>query len=184
MRITYLVLGPRQAWTSVPRPVDDLVPLVSGEVKGVAVHWPGETGTFGDTPTLAQSCARLENERRFHTGTPPAGRGWNDLAYSAACDQAGRVFDCRGIDWRCAANGNPGVNRAYAAFTFLVGTRDTVTPAAVEAFRTWRHRVWLPRWPHATAVVGHRDLFATSCPGDGLHRLVHSGALALLPTEN
>lgn len=143
----------------------------------MAVHYTGSKSPLGSTASLALSSRRLEDERSYHVN----GHGWTDIAYLAAADVEGRVFDCRGIEYRCAANGDQAVNTLYGAFTFLLGVGDQPTPAMVEAFRVWRNEVWLKRWPHATKVVGHRDLYSTECPGDPLYALVRSGALTGVP---
>ena len=109
------------------------------------------------------------------------GNGWTDIAYQYAIDQAGRCFQLRGFEYRSAANGTADVNRRFGAVTFLIGTGDTPTVAAVEAFRAWRAHVWLPQYPRAVKVAGHRDLHATQCPGTALYRLVTSGALSRVP---
>lgn len=154
----------RADWTSTVLPERKLTRLVPGEVLGIAVHYTGSSRPLGATATLEQSRKRLEDERLFHTD----GRGWSDIAYNAAIDQAGRVFPLRGPNYRSAANGNEKTNRAYLAVTFLIGVGDTPTPAAVQAFRGLRQQL-LQKYPHATAVVGHRDLYSTACPGDPLY---------------
>jgi hypothetical protein len=167
----------RSAWTSTPRPASKLAAMVPWEVEGVALHYTGSTKPLGQTASLALSARRLEGERRFHVNPPPKGRGWSDIAYNVAIDVEGRVFDARGIAYRSAANGNAAVNRRYGAVTWLIGVGDKPTPAMVNAFREWRQTYWLAQYPHAAAVVGHRDLYATECPGDPAYALVRSGDL-------
>jgi hypothetical protein len=164
----------------VPRPVDKLSLMVGSQTLGVAIHYPGDPGTFGTSPTLAQSAARLEGERAFHVDT----RGWSDIAYSVAIDQAGRVFDCRGIGYRCAANGNQTVNSEYGACTWLVGQNEAPTPAMRNAFIRWRASYWLSAYPSATKIVGHRDLYQTDCPGNKTYALIQSGELKTTVEEN
>lgn len=167
----------RSAWTSTPRPTSKLVAMNGSEVEGVAIHYTGSSRPLGATATFAVTVRRLEDERRFHTGAPPQGRGWTDIAYQVAQDVEGRVFDARGIGYRSAANGNATVNRQYGAVTWLLGVGDRPTAAMVNAFREWREDHWLPRYPRATKIVGHRDLYATECPGDPTYALIRSGVL-------
>lgn len=170
---------PRSAWTKVAKPLSGnktLTPIVAGDLRGVAVHYTGSTAKMGTTATLALSAKRLEAERVFHVND----RGWSDIAYSYAIDQEGRVFELRGLDYRCAANGDQEKNQHYHAVTILIGQGDKPTPAAVEAFVDWRNDVFLKRFPHATAVVGHRDLFGTDCPGDPAYALVKNGTFAVI----
>lgn len=167
----------RKDWTAVARPVHKLTPLDAATLRGVAVHYTGDKGRLGDTPTYAQTVARLEGERVFHTAAPPKGRGWSDIAYSVAFSQAGDVFDCRGIEHRSAANGDQHVNTTHAAVTWLIGADDVPTAALLQAFRDWYRGVWLARWPNATQIVGHRDLHSTECPGPRAYALIRSGRL-------
>jgi len=172
---------PRAGWTTAPRP-SGLAPLAGSELRGLAVHWTGGAA-LGATATLAQSARRLEAYRRLHTLPEPAGRGWSDIAYQMAVDAAGRVFDLRGARHRSAANGDAAVNRSHGAALFLAGIGDTPTLAAIGAFAAWRRDVWLAAWPAATAVVGHRDLHPTECPGTALAALVKAGRW-LTPLED
>ncbi|MDQ1288861.1 MAG: hypothetical protein QG622_2427 [Actinomycetota bacterium] len=167
----------RSTWTSTPRPVSKLAALNGSEVEGIAIHYTGSSRPLGSGTSLAVTARHLEAERRFHAGAPPEGRGWGDIAYQAAIDVEGRVFDCRGIGYRSDANGNATANREYGAVTWLLGVGDRPTSALVNAFRQWRQDHWLPRYPRATKVVGHRDLYATDCPGDPAYALILSGAL-------
>jgi hypothetical protein len=167
---------PRTAWTRILRP-DNLAQLSSLDLKGVAVHYTGSTKPLGSTATLAQSADRLQAERAMHVND----RKWSDIAYNYAIDQAGRVFELRGLTARSAANGDVPRNKAYGAVTFLIGVGDTPTPAAIDAFRHWRKEVWLPKYPYATKLVGHRDLYNTECPGDALYALLSHLADAPAP---
>jgi len=168
-------LLPRSAWTSSPLPTN-LTPIDSPA--GIAVHYTGSTSAYGTLASLAQSASRLEAERRMHVSPP---RDWNDIAYNAAVDQAGRVFDLRGASHRSAANGNQLVNAAWGAVTILIGVGDTPTPDAIAGVAWWRQHVWLARWPNATKVIGHRNLYSTDCPGDPAYHLVTTGAFDLAP---
>jgi len=164
----------RSAWTSAPRPVDRLVPLEVAHVRGIAVHHTGRGEPLGSRTCLQQSARRLEEDRLAAV----RGRGWTDVAYQVAVDADGRVFDCRGLEHRPQANGNPTANARFGAAMLLLGTGEEPTGAMVEAFRDWRRTRWLARYPQAAAIVGHRDLYPTACPGDAVHALVRAGTLA------
>ena len=60
----------------------------------------------------------------------------------------------------------------------LLGTDDVPTAALLQAFRDWYRGAWLSRWPKATAIVGHRDLHSTACPGDAVYQLIRASTLA------
>jgi len=164
---------PRGAWTSWTPDPKKLVHLVGPE--GVAVHYPGTDRALAPLAEQGDRIAGLlEAERRDHVDV----RGWTDIAYSAAIDQAGRVWDCRGWAWRPAANGSVDANARYGAVTLLVGVGEQPTDAMIQAFRWWRRLLFLTRYPGARAVVGHRDLIATACPGDLVTDLIRRGVLS------
>jgi hypothetical protein len=147
--------------------------MTPSQVRGVAIHYTGSTTPLGRAASLRLSARRLEDERVFHTQV----RGWADLTYQLAIDVEGRVFDGRGIRFRSAANGNTTANQHYGAVIWLLGVGDEPTAAMVDAFRDWRRTRWLAMYPQATAVVGHRDLYSTSCPGAPAHALIRSRTL-------
>lgn len=175
--VTYIA---RDGWTRVPRPAK-LTPLDGGELRGIALHWTGSESPLGPNPTIAATARRLEAYRLLHTLPEPKGRGWSDCAYNVAIDAAGRVFDIRGIGHRSAANGDAAVNRTHGAVLLMLGRGDVPSQAMLDALRSWRRVVWLRRWPAATAVVGHRDLHQTACPGDVAYALVRSGRIVTDP---
>lgn len=175
----------RSVWTSTPRPVRALVDLDAKILVGLAIHYTGSASPLGSTATLAQSINRLEAERRDHTTASKSdpSKPWADIAYQAAISQSGDIFDCRGITYQSAANGSQESNRKYGAVTFLIGVGDVPSLRAVNAFQAWYRSVWLHRWPRATRIVGHRDLYQTACPGDPLCSLIRTNALSGLPPK-
>ena len=170
---------PRSAWTTHPKP-SGLVAMPS-RPKGIAVHWPGTTARIGHR-SQANMAARLEGYRRFHVN----GRGWTDIAYQAAIDQDGRVWDLRGIEHQSAANGDQTVNRRWLACLFLLGPGETPSDEMRQAFADFRRKA-LAKYPTATSVVGHQDIRphgGTDCPGPITARLIHTGTLLTLSEEN
>lgn len=169
-------LLPRAAWTTHPRPT--LTPLSASEVSGICLHWPGTTGVIGDSGSK-QIAGRLDGYRAFHVAPEPQGHGWADIAYQLAVDQAGRVWDLRGVAHRSAANGTVDLNRQWVAVLVMVGPGEQPTAAMVTALRWARGNVVLPRFPKATRVVGHGQIRPrpTACPGPALTTLIRSGAL-------
>jgi hypothetical protein len=170
--VTTIKIMPRTAWTTTRRP-DTLTPLVASEVLGLALHWPGTTAPIGPGPQTAVA-ARLEGYRRDHVND----RGWADVAYQLAVDQAGRIWELRGLGHRSAANGDTGPNRHWGAVVVLVGPGEALTPACLAALRhLWR--MWLARYPHATRLVEHRDVRPepTACPGPAVRAAIDSGAI-------
>lgn len=165
----------RADWTS-HGPARPLTALEASQVVGMSIHWPGTTGPIGD-PGARRIAGRLEGYRAFHTDPEPVGRGWSDIAYNLAADQAGRIWPLRGTAWRSAANGDQATNQRYVAVLALVGPGEQPTPALCEALRVIRREHILTRYPGARNVVGHRDVRPdpTDCPGDILERLIKAG---------
>jgi len=168
MAVTFLG---RDAWTT-HGPAKPLTELT--DPTGVAVHWPGATGQIGQSRESIAS--RLEGYRAFHVNT----RGWNDIAYQMAIDNAGRVWKLRGEAFMSAANGDQDVNRAWGAVLLMLDQDDRPSDAMVEAFQTWRTTRWLIRFPRASKIAPHsavRPSGDTDCPGDAARALIRSGRL-------
>lgn len=146
-------------------------------IRRVIVH---HTVTATQEPDPA---ARMRAMYAFHV----RGNGWSDIGYNFVVDGSGRIYEGRaagggrhdGED----GSGN-GVIGAHAGGhnTGSVGiailgtyTDDGVTPSeaaldAVTAIAAWKLG---PRNidPIASGVlIGHRDVVATGCPGNGCHR--------------
>jgi peptidoglycan hydrolase-like protein with peptidoglycan-binding domain len=163
---------PRSAWTTVgPR---GRVALVPSRVKGYAVHWPGTTAPIGD-PGQGAIARRLDGYRRFHQQD----RGWLDIAYQVAFDQAGRAWELRGITIESGANGNGTLNKNYGAVLLLLGPGEEPSEAMLAALADWHRTRWLATSPHATEVVRHGDIrpAGTDCPGPIVRALIRSGRI-------
>src|SRR5690606_24318204 len=96
----------RSSWTSTSR---GGAQLTGTKLQGIAWHWPGTTRDEIGVETEAQTANRLRGYRNFHVGT----RGWADIGYNLAIDQAGRVWDLRGLSRvgaHCASAANPDAN--------------------------------------------------------------------------
>lgn len=170
----------RPSWTKTPKP-DGLETLDSDSVVGLALHWPGTEGaTIGSNYDAI--VRRLESYRLTHVRD----RGWTDIAYQAAVDQAGRVWDLRGIEHRSAANGNSLTNSRYGAVLVMVGAQEKLTVACEEALRDLYRDRWLKRYPRAKTIVGHRDIRPdpTDCPGNEVLRLIDSGFMTIESVED
>jgi N-acetylmuramoyl-L-alanine amidase len=174
---------PRSAWTSTTR---GGVTLTGGRLLGLACHWPGSTqDTIGD-PGQEAIAARLRAYRDYHINV----RGWSDIGYNDAIDQAGRVWDCRGIDRvgaHAASSANPDANHEWVGVLFLVGDREQLTAQAIRAFQDFRFDVFLRRWPGRTQLTGHGRApgvpgAQTDCPGPYVAARLTDGTLARKPS--
>lgn len=98
-------------------------------------------------------------------------RGYS-LGYSFAVDWLGGVWQIRGWEFQSAAN--RGHNGHTLPVLMLVDGADPATPEAVAAVRKIVAEAER-RFGRELTVVGHRDIGATACPGEGLYRQVQAG---------
>ena len=140
--------------------------------RGVKAHY---TGSSVSTSTLTdhESCrAAVRNIQNHHMD----GNGWNDIGYSMIVCNHDRAMIGRGDNVLPAANG-PGLNSGHYAILVLVGTSGvtTMTDNMKRAFHGARD--WLRANGNAgTEIKGHRDGYATSCPGSSVYGWITSGA--------
>jgi len=168
--VTYL---PRSAWGA--RPPEGKTELVRSEVEGTAIHYPGSgpIDAAGDAGFLRVASA-LRSWQNYHMDD----RGWSDIAYQIAVDQAGRAWTLRGLNIRSGANGNADVNRRYGAILLVIGTDEPLSAAlkattrgVVADFRRW--------YPAGTAIEPHSAVRpdGTLCPGNQARAAIARGEL-------
>ncbi|MFF5205050.1 peptidoglycan recognition family protein [Streptosporangium sp. NPDC000396] len=105
------------------------------------------------------------------------GNGWMDIGYSAVVCGHRKVFVGRGLHHLPAVNG-PGLNGDHYAVLGLVGTSGVATPLDGMLHGIRDAIEWLRDEGDAgNEIKGHRDGYATSCPGDALYAWVRAGAL-------
>ncbi len=161
---TYLA---RSAWTSTTASGATLTGVL---LRGVAVHWPGTSQDRIGDPGQAAIAERLRHYRDYHMGT----KGWQDIGYNLAIDQAGRVWILRStklagnmVGAHCASKSNPDANREYVGVLLMLGDQEPLSDAMIEAFQHWYHTWFLPAWPNRRDVRGHGQVpgASTECPG-------------------
>ena len=157
-RVTYLT---RSHWGAVP---PTKTKPVSMRLKGVCLHWMGFT--IHDDPLVV-----VKSIQRNHMGPP---NNWWDIAYNELISQQGEVIEGRGLTTRPGANGNATLNKQYVALGLLIGPGQTPTEEMVKAVRD-RISVVRHFQPEATAIVGHKDLKPTTCPGPEVTRMIRAG---------
>lgn len=145
-------------------------PLKAHATKGVKIHYEG-------TPVPVQDHSHCKTQwtsiRKSHLAN--RAEGYSDIAYSFGVCRHGAVLEGRGLGRRTGANGNQELNANHDAVCVLYGTNDkSVSPEVVEGVK------WVIRYlrEHSTGseIKGHRDGYATACPGGPLYALVQSGA--------
>lgn len=156
-----MTLVTREQWGA--RPPAGSINTISAHPLGVAVHYEAVNVGNATHVTCEQ---RVREIQSFHMGL----RGWSDIAYNYLACQHGYLYEGRGTGKGSAANGTTQANLDYYAVCGLIGPTDVPTPQLVTAIGDG---INLCRAASAgNLVVGHRDLFATACPGAALYKLV------------
>jgi hypothetical protein len=141
--------------------------------QGLVIHYDGSDQNLAGKPHA--SCVDYwRRTRKFHVGS---NRQWVDIGYSFGACPHGFVFEGRGEGRAQAAQ--PGGNTTWYSVTLMSGPGEKPTPEQIEAVRELR--AYLMDRGLGEAVKGHRDFYATSCPGDELYRLVRDGTFTKSP---
>lgn len=102
--------------------------------------------------------------------------GYVDIAYNFGACPHGYLFEGRGLGKETAANGNQTLNHAHYSVVGFVGDSGDVQPtdAMLGAIRDGIE--YLQAHGAGGEIKGHRDGYATTCPGDILYAWVQKGA--------
>lgn len=99
------------------------------------------------------------------------GNGWSDVGYNFLVDTTGRIYEGRG--WLVVGAHAPNHNTSGLGVCFI-GRDGDDTPEARRAIR-WLYEEACRRAGRKLRVLGHRDVYSTSCPGERLHAWVRKG---------
>ncbi|MET8641370.1 peptidoglycan-binding protein [Streptomyces sp. NPDC004675] len=164
----------RSQWGARP-PHYSLVSIAS--TKGVKIHYEGAyvAKSLAD-PGAHGSCAdHMRDIQASHLANTK--EDYSDIAYNAVVCPHGSVFEGRGLHHKTGANGNQELNAKDYAVCAMLGNSGLVQPpdamldGLVDAIQ------WLRNGGGAgSEILGHRDGYATACPGDALYTWVHAGA--------
>lgn len=99
----------------------------------------------------------------------------SDIEYNALACSHGYLLEGRVAGIKGGANGSFDSNRTMPSVCCLVGVGDVPTDPMLYAV-AWFHTYVQSVAGQTLEMLGHRDVFATSCPGDWLYRWVDSGA--------
>lgn len=146
-------------------------PLKAHATKGVKIHYEGTSVPVQDH---SHCKAHWTSVRNSHLANRK--ENYSDVAYNFAVCRHGAVLEGRGLGRRTGANGNQTLNANHDAVVVLYGTNDkSVSPEVIDGLK------WVIRYlrEHSTGleIKGHRDGYATACPGDPLYALVRDGSL-------
>lgn len=152
-------------------------------VLGIACHWPANPGVIGTNFKTVKN--KLNEWRRYHVFV----RGWADIGYNFAVDQAGRIWELRGLSnvgAHSASETNKDANTEWVGVLFVVGNDEIVSQAAVDAFRYLRQNIIKQRFPTAGLIKGHKEIrgASTACPGPHVLNKIHSDALSAAVATN
>lgn len=166
---------PRTAWNA-RTPKAGPGSLTVSRVEGAALHWPGMGARR--LLQLADVASALRGWQNYHMDD----RGWSDIAYQVAVDQAGRAWTLRGLRTQSGANGDTDVNERYGAILLIVGTGEHPTPAMISTTREVI-RDFRSMYPNGTAIRPHSAVRPdpTDCPGDLVRELISNRAFE--PTQ-
>lgn len=164
-----LKLVSRNAWGArSPRAATSYL----SSTRGVKVHY---TGDYMD-PRIADDHSRCAPRVRSIQNGHMDGNGWNDIGYSAVVCPHAHVFVGRGPNRLPSANG-PGLNTGHYAVCGLVGNSGLTKPTNAMLHGIRDAIGWLRDEGAAGGEIkGHRDGYATDCPGAALYAWVRQGA--------
>lgn len=156
-------------WSPDKPVMDDAHLLDREKVEGFALHWPGQSTRI---PTIAKVFDALRSYQAYHKS-----KGWSDIAYQIAVDQQGNVYQCRGIRYRSAANGDRDVNERFGAILLLVAEGERPSQKMIHAVNQQIERDRTNFYRNAVKVVGHKDIRPdpTTCPGPIVEQMIHDG---------
>lgn len=138
--------------------------------RGVKVHYEGDWFAI---PPHSKCVEHWTDIREMHLANKE--ENYSDVAYNLAVCQHGYVLEGRGAGRQTGANGNQELNRNHYAIVVLIGGDTEPSREAVGALREAIQ--YLRERGAGNEIKGHRDGYATSCPGAPLYNLVKSGAL-------
>mgnify|MGYP001187029416 FL=1 len=151
----------RVEWRARP-PRSRFRPLVSQRVQGIVVHHSGvRNGPSG--------VSAVRSFERYHMDT----KGWDGIAYNWLVDASGTIFEGRGAKVRAAATKD--WNSKSESVCFIGWGFEPVSDAALVSIKAVIDDVQ-SRYGGKLWVKGHRDLSASTCPGDWLYDWLTSGA--------
>lgn len=159
------------------------IALKVANVDGYALHWPGMAKPIDATGAAGQRrvCSALRGWQDYHMDV----RGWSDIAYEAAVDQAGRKYTLRGLNIQSGANGNQDVNLRYGAILLVLAPGENPSAAMIATVKEVGGEFCRRYTGARKKPYGHRDVRprnsqgqqTTDCPGDIAEALILAGKL-------
>lgn len=177
-------------------------PFLANNIRSIVVHHTVTTNNYA----ASQVDDILRGIYRTHTDV----NGWCDIAYNFVVDRFGTIWEARsgGTDLPIIGGHAKGFNTWTSGVAVLgnhhtAGAPTAASVAAVEALAAWKlslhgvdplgvnwlqnrsstppHRFAERAWVEMPAIVGHRDLGLTACPGSLLYPSLPGMRQALAP---
>ncbi|WP_435209538.1 LysM peptidoglycan-binding domain-containing protein [Streptomyces sp. bgisy034] len=147
---------------------------LQASTKGVKVHYTGSAVSTGLLKDHQQCIALWKDIRAAHLANKT--ENYSDVAYNYAACVHGYVLEGRGTGRRTGANGNQTLNRGHYAVLGLIGSSGLTEPTddLLNAIRDAIEH--LRKHGAGNEIKGHRDGYATACPGGPLYTWVKAGA--------
>ena len=170
---------PRSAWNARP-PRSGPGSLTVSRVEGAVIHWPG-TGSTSVIHSRTAVASALRGWQNYHMDS----RGWSDIAYQVAVDQAGRAWTLRGLRTQSGANGNNDLNERYGAILLVLVTGEQPT-AAMKATTRGVIADFRRIFTRGTAIRPHSAVRpgGTDCPGPAARAAIARGEFTPGHTED
>lgn len=172
---------PRSFWDTGPDRRRFSRALVPSRVRGVVLHYPGDGGRTRAGLSASQVAVLLRSYQRYHR----ARRGWPDIGYCLAVDQAGRIYDAAGprVAAHSATSAYPAANQERVGVLLVLGDNEAPSPAMRESVAWLREQLpagGVPGWPALPGchdINGHRQMpgASTRCPGDHTTAMIARG---------
>ncbi|MEV6614273.1 peptidoglycan-binding protein [Streptomyces sp. NPDC051051] len=164
----------RAEWGARPSRYD-LVYISSTE--GTKVHYEGAyvPKSLADPGAHSSCYAHMRDLQAAHLANTK--EDYSDIAYNDVVCPHGSVFEGRGVHRRTGANGTATLNSRHYSVCAMLGASGLVQPTdamlhgLVDAIERNRSA-----GAAGDDVLGHRDGYATACPGDPLYAWVQAGA--------
>jgi hypothetical protein len=138
---------------------------------GVKVHYEGTAVNISDHDGCIQEWRDIRASHLANTK-----EGYVDIAYNLGACKHGYVLEGRGAGKKTGANGNQTLNGAHYSIVALLGDSGDTEPND-DMLHALRDGIeYLQGHGAGGEIRGHRDGYATSCPGDPLYRWVQAGA--------
>lgn len=170
----------RATWGAVPPRVAPQFVHISDRTE-FFVHYEG--GTDISKRVAADALGLVREWQLMHMDTSDPDHGWNDIGYNYLVVSGGpldgQVIEGRGRD--AAGAHCPGHNVSGIGVQVMLGGDEDASTAALASVR-WLYDRFCTDAGHALAKRGHRDGYATACPGDKLYAWVQKGMPSDKPT--